>query len=147
MGLLKSSKLQTNNQNYMEDKLLMRNIVDNKQCFHTMVLPQVMITQMLKAAHDELGPSGSTRTYMLVCRLYYRKGLKVSVNKPYKQCMTCQKRNIQAVKCAQLHFSTPRLPVLFISMDLIGPFDPSTNGHHFILTVICMLTGYTFCIP
>ena len=35
----------------------------------------------------------------------------------------------------------------FISMDLIGLFDPSSNGHHYALTVICMLTGYTFCIP
>ena len=35
----------------------------------------------------------------------------------------------------------------FISMDLIGPFDPSSNGHHYTLTVICMLTGYMFCIP
>ena len=33
-----------------------------------------------------------------------------------------------------------------ISMDLIGPFDPSSSGYHYALTVICMLTGYTFCI-
>ena len=35
----------------------------------------------------------------------------------------------------------------FISMDLIGPFDPPSNGYHYTLMVICMLTGYTFCIP
>ena len=36
----------------------------------------------------------------------------------------------------------------FISMDLIGEFDPpSQKGHRYALTVICMLTGYTFCIP
>ena len=61
--------------------------------------------------------------------------------------MTCEKRNVQVVKYAQLHFSTPGLPMQFISMDLIGPFDPSGNGHHYALTVICMLTGYMFCIP
>ena len=32
-------------------------------------------------------------------------------------------------------------------MDLIGPFDPSNKRHQYILTVICMLTGYTFFIP
>ena len=32
-------------------------------------------------------------------------------------------------------------------MDLIGPFDPSSNGYHYAQTVICMLTGYIFCIP
>ena len=35
----------------------------------------------------------------------------------------------------------------FRSMDLIGPFDPASDGHHYALTVISMLTGYTFCIP
>ena len=117
------------------------------KCFHTMVLPQVLIAQILRAVHDELGHSGTTRTYMLVHRLYYWKSLKACVNKHIKQCMMCQKRNIQVVKYAQLHFSTPRLPMQFISMDLIGPFDPSSNWHHYDLTVICMLTGYTFCIP
>ena len=57
-----------------------------------------------------------------------------------------QKRNIQVVKYAQLYFSTPRLPMQFSSMDLVGPFDLSSNGHHYALTVICMLTGLTFCI-
>ena len=35
----------------------------------------------------------------------------------------------------------------FISMDLISPIAPSSNGHHYALTVICMLTGYKLCIP
>ena len=37
--------------------------------------------------------------------------------------------------------------MLFIFMDLIGPFDPSSNGYQYALRVICMLTGYTFCVP
>ena len=36
----------------------------------------------------------------------------------------------------------------FISMDLIGEFKMgSTQGNRYALTVICMLTGYTWCIP
>ena len=36
----------------------------------------------------------------------------------------------------------------FISMDLIGEFHPpSGKGHRYALIVICMLTGYMFCIP
>ena len=35
----------------------------------------------------------------------------------------------------------------FISMDLIGEFHPpSSKGNKYALTVICMHTGYTFCI-
>ena len=33
-------------------------------------------------------------------------------------------------------------------MDLIGEFyPPSKSGHKYAVTVICMLTGYVFCIP
>ena len=36
----------------------------------------------------------------------------------------------------------------FISMDLIGEFHPpSSKGNRYALTAVCMLTGYTFCIP
>ena len=36
----------------------------------------------------------------------------------------------------------------FISMDLIGEFHPPTSRkHRYALTVICMLTGYVFCVP
>ena len=35
----------------------------------------------------------------------------------------------------------------FISMDLIVEFHPpSSKGNRYALTVICMFTGYTFCI-
>ena len=33
-------------------------------------------------------------------------------------------------------------------MDLIDEFDPpSSKGNKYVLTAVCMLTGYTFCIP
>ena len=39
-------------------------------------------------------------------------------------------------------------PMQFISTDLIGEFHPPTNrNHRYALTVICMLTGYVFCVP
>ena len=36
----------------------------------------------------------------------------------------------------------------FIAMDLIGEFHPaSSKGNRYVLTAVCMLTGFTFCIP
>ena len=36
----------------------------------------------------------------------------------------------------------------FIAMDLIGEFHPaSSKGNRYTLTAVCMLTGFTFCIP
>ena len=62
MSLLKSSNLQINYPYYMVDELLIGNKIDNKQCFHTMVLPWVLMTQILRATHDVLGHNDSTRT-------------------------------------------------------------------------------------
>ena len=38
----------------------------------------------------------------------------------------------------------------FICMDLIGEFHPpppTSHGHHYALTAVCMLTGFTWCVP
>ena len=52
------------------------------------------------------------------------------------------------VKYAKLHFDVATFPMQFISMDLIGKFHPPTSKRHrYVLTVICMLTGYVFCVP
>ena len=76
----------------------------------------------------------------------------VGYHKPYiyryvKQCRSCLQRNRQVVKYVQGQFKTPTTPMEFISMDLISEFhSPSSKGNRYALTVICMLTGYTFCI-
>ena len=98
--------------------------------------------------HDDMGHNGSARTYMTLRRQYYWKGLKKCVYKHVKQCHTCLQCNKQAVKYTKLHFTSPPSPMKFISMDLIGEFHPpSSKGNKYALTVICMHTGYTFCIP
>ena len=36
----------------------------------------------------------------------------------------------------------------FICMDLIGEFHPPTShGHCYALTAVCMITGFMWCIP
>ena len=85
---------------------------------------------------------------MLLRRLYYWKGIKPHIYKYVKQCRSCQQRNRQIVKYVQGQFKVPTTPMEFVSMDLIGEFHPpSSIGHKYALTVIYMLTGYTFCIP
>ena len=135
----------------MDNKLLKRFIVDGNNTYETTVIPRSLIPQVLQVlpmAHDELGHNGTHRTYILLKRLYYWKGLKPSVEKHIKRCYQCQRRNKQVVKYAKLHFDVATFPMQFISMDLIGEFHPPTSKkHRYALTVICMLTGYVFCVP
>ena len=132
----------------IKDKLLKRYVVDGSNTYETIVLPRALTVQILKMAHDGLGHNGTHRTYTMLKRLYYWKGLKPCVTKHVQRCYQCQRRNKQVVKYATLHFDVATFPMQFISMDLIGEFHPpTTKGKKYALTVICMLKGYVFCIP
>ena len=132
---------------YLEGKLLKKYIYDNKQRFEVTVVSPNCAPLLLNLAHDQLGHNGTARTYMLLKRTYYWKGMKTDISNYVKQCKLCQKQNILPVKYVSGHFSAPMAPMEFISMDLIGDFTPSSKENKYALTVICMLTGYTFCIP
>ena len=65
-----------------------------------------------------------------------------------RRCSTCAQHNIQTQELQKEHFSAPPQPMEFIAMDLISEFHPaSSKGNRYALTAICMLTGFTFCIP
>ena len=132
----------------IKNKILKRYIIDGDNTYETTVIPRALTTQILQMAHDELGHNGTHRTYTLLKRLNYWKGLKPSVEKHIKMCYQCQRRNKQVVKYATLHFDVATFPMQSISMDFIGEFHPPTSRkHRYALTVICMLTGYVFCVP
>ena len=133
---------------YLEDDLLMRYTDDNKQRFEVTVVPKHMAIVLLKLAHDELGHNGSARTYMILRRNYYWRGLRPDVTQYVKRCKLCRQHNVASPKYNKGTFAVPGAPMDFISMDLVGEFHPpSTKGNKYALTVICMLTGWTWCIP
>ena len=132
----------------IKDKILKKYTMDGDNTYKTTIIPRALTSLILRMAHDEFGHNGTHRTYTLLKRLYYWKGLKPSVEKHIKMCYQCQRRNKQAAKYATLHFDVATFPMHFISMDLIGKFHPPTSRkHRYALTVICMLTGYVFCVP
>ena len=60
----------------------------------------------------------------------------------------CQLHKTAAVKFEAKHFKPSLKPMDFIAMDLIGEFHlPSSQGNCYTLTGVCMLTGFTWCIP
>ena len=68
----------------IQNKLLKRYVTDDDETYETIVLPRALTAQILKIAHDDLGHNGTHRTYMLLKRLYYWKGLKPSVTNIYR---------------------------------------------------------------
>ena len=145
LTLLRCGKLVDRHMYTIQKDILRRFVTIDNARFLPIVLPRVLIGHVLSLAHDHLGHNGISHTYAMVRRLYFWKGMKLSITKYNKNCNICQKRNLQIVPYAKLHFDAATFPMEFISMDLIGEFyPPSKSGHKYALTVICMLTGYVF---
>ena len=105
-----------------------------------------MISTALLLAHDHMGHNGSRRTYAALKR-YYWKGMKKDVLMHCKHCQVCAKQKVEKTKYIKDNFRPGSMPMEFTSMDLVGRLSKTSSGHEYVLTVICMLTGYVFCIP
>ena len=126
----------------------MKYVSDNKQRFEVIVVPPQLASMLLKLAHDDLGHNGTAHTYMILRHSYYWKGMKSFIATYVKRCDLCQQHNTTATRYVKGAFEIPKAPMDFISMDLIGEFyPPSTRGNCYALTVICMLTGWVWCVP
>ena len=95
----------------IDNKLLKRFVVDGNNTYETTVIPRSLVPQVLHMVHDKLGNNGTHRTYVLLKKLYYWKGLKPSVEKHIKRCPQCQRRNKQVVKYAKLYFDVATFPM------------------------------------
>ena len=111
-------------------------------------MPESLIQSILKTAHDESGHNRFPRTYSAIRRLYYWKGIKEDVLQHCRNCYMCQLHKTAAVKFEAKHFKPLLKPMDFIAMDLISEFHPPfSQGNRYALTGVCMLTGFTWCIP
>ena len=137
-----------NNIYLLEDNILKRKVIDNGILHTPILVPGILKEALLILAHDKAGHNGFRRTYMSLKSRYYWKGMKKSIHEHCTRCQVCAKHNIKTQQLRNEHFSAPPQPMEFIAMDLIGEFHPaSSKGNRFALTAVCMLTGFTFCIP
>ena len=132
-----------------ENELLTRKVIDGGHEFCAIYLPSVLIFQVLQTAHDDLGHNGFPRTYAALKRVFFWKGMKEDIRKHCKTYATCQLHKLENVKFERKIFKPSLQPMDFICTDLIGEFHPppTSCGHHYALTAVCMLTGFTWCVP
>ena len=131
-----------------ENELLTRKVIDGGHEFRAIYLPSVLIFQVLRTAHDDLGHNGFPRIYAALKRVFFWKGMKKDIRKHCKTCATCQLHKLENMKFERKIFKPSLQPMDFICMDLIGKFHPPTSrGHRYALTAVCMLTGFTWCVP
>ena len=132
----------------MENNILRQKLFKNGLLYTPIVVPDILKECLLILAHNKSGHNGFRRTYGLLKNRYYWKGLNKSIHQHCIRCQVCAKHNIKTQQLRNEHFSSPPQPMEFIAMHLIGEFHPaSSKGNRFALLDICMMTGFTFCIP
>ena len=132
----------------MENDILKKKVIECGLLYKPVIIPEILRECLLILAHNEQGHNGFKRTHSALKTLYYWKGMKRHIQLYCRRCRTCAQHNVQTQELQKEHFSAPPQPMEFIAMDLIGEFHPaSSKGNRYALTAICMLTGFTFCIP
>ena len=123
-------------------------MVDNGHKFEAAVVPEDLIHTVLHLGHNQSGHNGYQRTYAAIKHVYYWKGMRKHILVHCKSCPTCAKQRVQKTQFEKIIFEPGVQPMEFICIDLIGEFyPPSSKGNRYALTTVCMLTGFTFCIP
>ena len=65
----------------VRDNILKRYVLEGNNTYETTVILRALTQQIFRMAHEELGHNSTHRTYTMLKRLYYWKGLKPSVEK------------------------------------------------------------------
>ena len=133
---------------FIKKGVLYRSVVDNGHKFEAAVIPEDLIHTVLHLGHNQSGHNGYQRTYAAIKCVYYWKGMRKHVLVHCKSCAMCAKQRVQKTQFEKQIFEPGVQPMEFICIDLIGEFYPSSSkGNRYTLTAVCMLTGFTFCIP
>ena len=133
---------------FIKNDILYRSVMDNGHKFSAAVMPEELTGTVLLLGHNQSGHNGYQRTYAAIKWHYYWKGMRKHILVHCKTCVTCAKQKVQKTQFKKQIFEPGVQPMEFVCIDLIGEFHPpSSKGNRYTLTAVCMLTGFTFCIP
>lgn len=105
---------------------------------------------MSKFHNDALygGHCGQKRLYARLRAAYYWKNMSKDIRKFVKNCEKClvnkvRNKNIEPLRLTE----TPQRPFDVMIIDTIGPFQGSTNGNVYAVTMLCDFSKYLVAIP
>ena len=144
---------------YMSNGVLMRKwrpkeVAANEDwmVYHQVVVPQQYRRDVFEIAHSNpmSGHLGINKSYNRLLKHFYWPGMHQYVANMCRSCHTCQivgKPN-QTIPPAPLHpipaFGEPFSRVI---IDCVGPLPKTSNGHEYLLTIMCASTRFPEAIP
>ena len=132
---------------FIHNGLLYRYVSDNSKDFCALVITKAWRYTILVETYDKMGHQGNNRTYSIIKRQYYWKGIAKNVKDYIQRCPACRQEKAR-VQSYPLHMTEiPDRPFDKIAMDLVTDFTESNKGNKHILTIIDLLTGWPEAIP
>ena len=131
-----------------KDGLLFRTVRNNgDQLKQLLVVPSVLRSEVLKAAHNDLGHQGPERTEQVVQRRCWWPGMHADVKQWISECERCV-----VAKGPYLTAKTPMgsiiatKPLEVLAMDFTQ-LEPASDGRENVLVLTDVFTKFTVAVP
>ena len=112
-----------------------------------MIVPSAVTYTLMHEFHNCRGHQGCTRTFNLLKRKFWWKGIKRDVKSHINSCITCSKNLPNNSHHPQLHLEIPKVPFACIVIHTIGKLPTTSSGNKYALTCIHLLTSYVIAVP
>jgi hypothetical protein len=119
-------------------------------CIPRVVMNKRRITEMvIDQAHTTLGHFGTQKTGEYIRKYFWWPTLGKDVEAFCKTCVQCTVTKPRTtLNMGLLHsMPIPSQPWESISMDFIGPFPKSRDGHDYLWVIMCRLTSLVHLVP
>lgn len=117
-----------------------------------MVVPRGRRQEIIQAHHNPptCGHLGISKTVSRISENYIWPKMRVDVARYVRNCTTCIATKPEQ-KPPRGHMLSPQVtatrPWEIVSVDMVGPLPRSTNGHSYILSVMCCFSKFVLLFP
>ena len=137
-----NDKFYLDNDNILKCKIIVNNLeVD------ITVTPSTLTCILMHKFHNCRGHQGCARTFNLLKRKFWWKGMRRDVRNHINSCIICSKNLPNTSYHPQLHLEIPKVPFACIAIDTIQKLQVTTSGNRYVLTYIDLLTSYVIAVP
>ena len=107
-----------------------------------LVIPETIRKPIIHHLHDENSHIGTEKTYNLLKQRYYWRNMFQDIADHVSRCVTCNTRQINTNKVPIQNTHIPEFCFDSIAIDTSGPYEETSQGNKYIVSVICLFSSY-----
>jgi transposase InsO family protein len=112
-----------------------------------LILPSSAREGVIRRCHEAVGHMSLHKTLECVREAYLWAGMRKDIKEQLKKCPICLLHSRRQEHSVMGEIDLPHTNMEICGIDLIGPFCPSESGCQYVLTIICLLSGWAECYP